>query len=281
MKFRIATAQYPLQQHQDLNSWQKYVDSWVKEATAQQASLLVFPEYGAMELVSTMTPEVQKDLQRQVREINALLPLFIETYKKLAIHYQCSILAPSMPVLDSEQQPINRAYYFNSHGEVSFQDKHHMTRFEGEHWGVKTGDENLQILKHHEAMLGVCICYDVEFPGAANIFAKRGAKILITPSCTEGLSGCNRVHIGARARALENQCYVIVSQTVGDAEWSEAVDKNTGYAAVYGPSDVGFPDDGIIAKGELNQPGWLYVDIDLAKVDHVRKYGQVFNFLHS
>ncbi len=281
MKFRVATAQYPLQQHGDLKSWQKYVESWVKEATSQEASLLVFPEYGAMELVSTMTTDIQNDLQRQVREINSLLPLFIETYKNLAAQYNCSILAPSLPVLNANQQPINRAYFFTLDGNVAYQDKHHMTRFEDEHWGVKKGDENLQIFKHQEASLGVCICYDVEFPGSANILAKQGAKILLAPSCTEGLSGCNRVHIGARARALENQYYVIVSQTVGEAEWSEAVDKNTGYAAVYGPSDVGFPEDGIVAKGELNQPGWLYADLDLTKVDHVRKHGQVFNFLHS
>lgn len=278
---RVATAQYPLQKHLDLEAWKASVESWVKEATNQGARLLVFPEYGAMELVSIMPPSTQKDLQAQVREMNELRDLFVATYSQLSRKYQCSILAPSLPVLNPSGVPVNRAYFMSSHGDIHFQEKHHMTRFEDEQWGVTAGEPHLQVFVHEGVQIGVCICFDAEFPQAANILAKQGVKVLLVPSCTEGMAGCHRVHIGARARALENQFYVVVSQTVGEAEWSEAVDKNTGFAAVYGPSDVGFPEDGIVAQGALNEPGWLYADLDTAKVDYVRENGQVFNFKQS
>ena len=100
------------------------------------------------------------------------------------------------------------------------------------------------------------------------------------PSCTDTLAGYYRVKVGAQARALENQCYVIQSPIVGEAAWSPAVDVNIGSAGVYGPPDRGFPDDGVIAIGPLNAPCWLYAEIDPAKVAEVRENGAVRPFRH-
>lgn len=281
MSFKVAAAQYPLMAHESFEDWQRYVGTWVKEAVDNQATLLVFPEYGSMELVSLMSSETQKDLKAQVQEMDLLHAAFLETYRELAKKYKCTILCPSLPLKNEEGQIVNRAYLVGPSGGYAHQEKQHMTRFEDEQWGVMSGEEHLQIFETPFADIGVAICFDVEFPEAANIMAKNGVKLLLAPSCTEGKAGANRVHIGARARALENQYYVVVSQTVGEADWCEAVDKNTGYAAVYAPPDVGFPDDGIVAQGQLNEPGWLYADIDLKLIDHVRTHGQVFNFKYS
>ncbi len=87
-----------------------------------------------------------------------------------------------------------------------------------------------------------------------------------------------RVRIGCQARALENQCYVVQSPTVGLAPWSEAVDVNIGAAAIYTPVDYGFPDNGVLAIGELNATQWVYADIDLASIANIRQTGQVFNY---
>ena len=77
---------------------------------------------------------------------------------------------------------------------------------------------------------------------------------------------------------MENQCYVVQSCLVGHASWSEAVDVNIGASAIYTPVDKGFPDNGILAIGELNQPQWVYAELDLANCERVRQQGQVFNF---
>lgn len=274
---KVAAAQYPLSRHKNLKAWQTHIEKWVKEAAEQKADLLVFPEYGSMELVSTMKAEIQKNLAAQIKAMNELLPIFQETFQSLAKKYSCLILAPSLPILNEKKKPINRAYFFGP-SSMSFQDKENMTRFEDEQWGVISGGEVLQVFETKYADIGVNICFDVEFPYAANKLARSGVKVLLAPSCTEGLRGCHRVHVGARARALENQYYVVVAQTVGDCDCSQAVDKNTGFAAFYGPPDLGFPEDGILAKGKLNEPGWVFCDLDLSKVDHVRENGQVFNF---
>jgi translation initiation factor IF-1 len=62
------------------------------------------------------------------------------------------------------------------------------------------------------------------------------------------------VRVGAMARALEGQCVVVHAPVVGPADWSPAVDLNTGAAAIYGPPDLGFPATGVgetMAKEEL------------------------------
>ena len=83
--------------------------------------------------------------------------------------------------------------------------------------------------------------------------------------------------IGARARALENQCYVLHACTVGNASWSPAVSVNYGLASIYSPVDKGFPEDGIIAQAQSSTPNWVYGCLDTDKLRHVRESGQVFN----
>ena len=62
---------------------------------------------------------------------------------------------------------------------------------------------------------------------------------------------------------------------MGAASWSIAVDENVGAAGVFAPADRGLPDDGVVALGALNAPGWLVADLDLAAIERVRADGQV------
>lgn len=66
---KIATAAYPIDW---LESWSQFEDklsSWVYEATGAGSRLLVFPEYGAMELASLAGKEVAADLQGSLRAV--------------------------------------------------------------------------------------------------------------------------------------------------------------------------------------------------------------------
>ncbi|MCC6703139.1 MAG: hypothetical protein IT221_16530 [Fluviicola sp.] len=74
--------------------------------------------------------------------------------------------------------------------------------------------------------------------------AANSAKLILAPSCTETIRGATRVHIGARARAMEQQIYVGVAQTIGNAEWSLAVDINYGFAENYASPNKNQPEEG-------------------------------------
>jgi predicted amidohydrolase len=275
--FRLAAAQYNIG---FLKSWDDYsakIARWVADAADNGAKMLLFPEYFSMELASLFPEEVYKSLSRQLSEMQTLLPDFVMLFSDMAEQHGVHIVAGSFPVRMEDGSYRNRSFLFRPDGTTDHQDKLQMTRFENEHWLI-TGGEEIKTLDTEFGRIGINICYDSEFPMIARKQVEAGADLILVPSCTDTLAGYHRVRIGCQARALENQCYVVQSPTVGQAPWSEAVDVNIGAAAVYTPVDYGYPDNGILAIGELNQAQWVYAEIDLASIAHIRQTGQVFNY---
>jgi steroid delta-isomerase-like uncharacterized protein len=168
----------------------------------------------------------------------------------------------------------NRLRVHGAEGGAVEVEKLQMTRFEREQWGVQAG-AGQTVIDLGPAWIGVAICYDAEFPLIARRLAAAGAQVIAVPSCTDALAGYHRVRIACAARALENQCYVVQAPTVGIAPWSIAVDENVGAAGVFAPADRGFPDDGVLALGALDAPGWIIADLDLEALERVRSDGQV------
>ena len=154
-----------------------------------------------------------------------------------------------------------------------------MTRFERETWDVIAG-QGLTCFDTALGRIGVVICYDSEFPLLSRALVEQGAEILLAPSCTDSLAGFTRVRVGSMARALENQCVVVHSPTVGLCDFCPAVDDNVGAASIYGPPDRGFPPTGILAEGALNAPGWTYAEVSLEAIRTVRRDGGVLNHAH-
>ncbi|GGH39879.1 Predicted amidohydrolase [Cribrihabitans marinus] len=274
---KIATAAYPLDW---LDSWAQYEDKiarWVSDAAGQGADLLVFPEYGAMELATLAGADAAGDLERSIHAVSDRMADAAGLHRRLAAEHRVHILGASAPVAVPQGRPVNRAEIYTPDSRQDHQDKQIMTRFERETWEIAPGGP-LKLFDTTLGRIGVLICYDVEFPLLGRALTQ--ADLILVPSCTEALSGYWRVRIGAMARALENQCVTVMASVVGKADWSEAVDTNTGCGGVFGPPDTGFPQTGVLAEGELNRPGWTYAELDPAAIAHVRADGVVLNRAH-
>lgn len=279
MKVRVAAAQYPID---PIASWAAYAEKiagWVGEAAANDAQLLLFPEYGAMELTRSFAPHVWSDLQQSIDFLGGLRGSIDALHAELAEKHQVHIVAASLPERTEHGVAYNIARAISPKGRVREQRKLMMTRFEREDWRVQ-GGRDVTVFDSRIGMFGIAICYDAEFPLIARAMSEAGAAMILVPSCTDSLAGYYRVRVAAQARALENQCYVVQSPTVGEAPWSPAVDNNVGVAGVFGPPDLGFPDNGVVALGAMNEAMWLYADLDLTAVTRVRLEGQVLNNKH-
>ena len=68
---KLAAAAYPLDWFDDIAAWKAKAAAWVADAAGQGADLLVFPEYGAMELASLGGPAVAADNEGSMRETAA------------------------------------------------------------------------------------------------------------------------------------------------------------------------------------------------------------------
>ncbi|KAJ4302274.1 Omega-amidase nit3 [Collariella sp. IMI 366227] len=87
--------------------------------------------------------------------------------------------------------------------------------------------------------LAVAICYDVRFPELATIAARKGCFALIYPGAFNLTTGPLHWCLLARARAVDNQCYVALC--------SPARDMSAGYHA-YGHSLVVDPMAGVLVE---------------------------------
>ncbi len=277
MTVKIATAQYDISFLENWTEYEQKVTQWVQNAVAQEANILLFPEYFSMELASLFPQDIYSSLSKQLDALQSLHDDFIALFKNLAVKHQCLIQAGTFPVLVESGVYVNRAYLFNAVGKIDYQDKLMMTRFENEQWLITAGTE-LKVFVTEYGKIAINICYDSEFPILARKQVEAGCTLILVPSCTDTVAGYHRVKIGCQARALENQCYVVQSSLVGTAPWSEAVDINVGAGAIYTPVDKGFPDNGILSIGEFNAVQWVYADINLAACATVRENGQVFNY---
>ena len=276
---KIATAAYPLDPLADWAAYTAKLTDWVSDAAGQGAQLLVFPEYGALELSMLAGPDVAGDLEGCLRATSERMGDADDLHADLASRFGVHILSASAPVFDDALggRPVNRTTLFAPEGGRGVQDKQIMTRFERTPWDVAPGGK-LRIFDTSLGKIAILICYDSEFPLLARAVSE--AELLLVPSCTDTLAGYSRVRIGSMARALEGQCVSVMSSLIGEAAWSPAVDVNIGMGGIFGPPDHGFPQTGVIAEGKMNRPGWTIGEVDLTRVADVRADGGVLNRAH-
>lgn len=296
MKVTIAAAAYPLDWFNDWSDYEAKLTAWVQAAVsaapsapgaparhpadAPPSQLLVFPEYGAMELASLAGHPDAADLEASLRVVAEREPARAALHERLARTHGVHILAASGPAFDGPR-PVNRATLYGPNGRIGHQDKQIMTRFEREEWDVVSDPASgLRVFDTALGRIGVLICYDSEFPPLGRALAEAGAEIILCPSCTDSIAGFSRVRIGAMARALEGQCVTVQAPTVQPVAWNPAIDENRGAAAIFGPPDRGWPETGVIAEGALDQPGWVIATVDLSLVARSRADGAVLPFAH-
>jgi len=109
--------------------------------------------------------------------------------------------------------------------------------------------------------LGLSICYDLRFPEIYRQMADRGARWIAVPSAFTPQTGKDHWEVLLRARAIENQCFVIAPAQCGQ----HAPDR-----ASYGRSLVIDP-WGLVLARAADQPGVVLADCELADLERIRR----------
>ncbi len=272
MTLRLGVLQYGVTRIGSLAEYADKLGRLVASGAAGGGQLLVMPEYACMETAAAFGTVPDPVAERDA--VCAASPEILRIMRGAARRHGVWLLPGTLP-WRSGARIVNRAPLIAPDGRLAFQDKQVMTRFEAEHWAIAAGDPQ-RVFETAWGRVGIAICYDAEFPTVVRAQIEAGAWLILVPTCTDTMHGFNRVRLSARARAVENQCFVAVSPTVGDAPWLATLDCNRGRAGVYGPADRGFPEDGVIAEG-ADAAGWLWADLDPARLHAVREHGAVRN----
>ncbi|HEY1273935.1 MAG TPA: carbon-nitrogen hydrolase family protein [Thermoleophilaceae bacterium] len=109
--------------------------------------------------------------------------------------------------------------------------------------------------------LGLTVCYDLRFPELYRILAIRGARIVTLPAAFTKVTGQAHWEILIRARAIENQSFVVAADQVG----KHPPDKET-----FGGSMIVDPWGEVLARAP-DEECFVAADLDLARQDEVRE----------
>ena len=110
------------------------------------------------------------------------------------------------------------------------------------------------------ATLGLSVCYDVRFPELYRLLALRGAEILAVPAAFTLQTGKDHWELLLRARAVENQAYV-----VAPAQWGQKADGRR----TYGRSMIVDP-WGTVLSTCPDRDGYAIATLDLDYLDRFR-----------
>jgi predicted amidohydrolase len=271
---RLGALAWPVEPTGGIAGFAAKLDHWLRQA-AGRADLVLLPEYACVELGPALSGGTAPDEAAELRAMVEAAPAVLDAMREAARRHGLWLQPGSLPMRAGDRV-VNRAPLIAPDGRLAFQDKGMMTRFEAERWGISPG-AGPQVFETPRGLLGISVCYDSEFPKHVRAQVEAGAWLVLVPTCTDTLHGFNRVRFACQARALENQCFIAVAPTVGTAPWSAALDANRGQAAVFGPVDRGFPEDGVLAAGPMDAPGWTFCTLDPARIEAVRRDVAVLN----
>ena len=207
----------------------------------------------------------EQDYRNSAQSLNGPLVTFMAS---IAHRHNAWVLAGS--IMETAGQGIyNTSVLVNRRGEVhaSYRKMH---LFEAE---IETG----QVIRESDTytagdspvmteldgwQCGLAICYDVRFPELFRLYSARGAQLFFIPANFTQRTGKDHWEVLLRARAIENQCFVVAPNQCG-------MNPHTRVES-YGNSMIIGPWGDILARIEEGE-GAVTVTLDIHQLDQTRR----------
>lgn len=269
---RLGLVQWKMRLYDSLEDLFQQAEYFIDSISNYKSDFAVFPEYFNGPLMAKFSDMNEAEAMRAMAQYTNKIK---EKFSELAVSYNVNIIAGSMPLYENEVLK-NGGFVCHRNGKIEGYEKLHVTPDEAKFWGLKGGNI-LQSYETDAGKIGVLICYDVEFPELSRLLADEGVQILFVPYLTDTQNSYMRVRLCSQARAIENECYVAITGSVGNLPKIENLDLNYSQSAVFTPSDFAFPSNAIKSEATANTEMILIADVDLKLLDELHSYGSVRN----
>ncbi|MDA3915197.1 bifunctional GNAT family N-acetyltransferase/carbon-nitrogen hydrolase family protein [Oleiagrimonas sp.] len=271
---RVASVQYQQRRITSFEEFAQQVEYFTDIAADYHADFVTFPELITLQLLSIENEELSPN--DTIRRLSEWTPQVRDLFARLAVRYNINIIGGSHPTRQDDGDIHNVCYICLRDGTMHEQEKLHPTPSERNVWGI-TGGDTASMIQTDCGPIGVMICYDSEFPEVARHLIDQGALMLFVPFCTDVREGYLRVRYSCQARAIENQCYVVMSGNVGNLPGVYNFDIQYGQSCILTPCDFPFARDGVAADSTPNIETVLFADLSLDNIARARNSGTVTN----
>ena len=182
------------------------------------------------------------------------------------------LVGGSLPVIDAEPLPFARSLLFDPAGNALGQyDKIHLFDVD-----VGAGTEQAKCYKESDdfapgtdpvvaatalCTLGMTVCYDLRFAELYRKLADEGAQIITVPAAFTAATGKDHWQVLLRARAIENQVFVI---------GANLVDRDHPSRGLWGGSAIIDPWGTVLASLDGDESGVVTAEIDLGMIAELR-----------
>jgi len=271
---RVAAVQYELRAISSFDEFAHQVEYFVDAVADYKADFAVFPELFTLQLLSIENRKVPA--AEAIAALSSYTGRFKDMMSNLAVSYNVNIIGGSHPTREPDGEVYNISYVFLRDGSVYEQYKVHPTPNERYWWNIR-GGERVNAIETDCGPIGVAICYDCEFPEQVRHLTDQGAAILFVPFCTDERQSYMRVRYCAAARAVENQCFVVLAGNVGNLPNVENMDIQYSQSCVLTPCDFPFARDGVAAEAAPNVEMITIADLPIDNLYAARQGGTVQN----
>jgi deaminated glutathione amidase len=232
----------------------------IREAAANDASLVVLPERLDIRGAPERYAEVAEPLDGRI----------VSWARGLAAELGIDLVAGSIAEQrEGHERVANTSVHAGPDGELkAVYRKIHM--FDVEVGGVQYREsehsepaEEVVISQTADGLgLGLTICYDLRFPELYRILALQGARVVTVPANFTRITGAAHWEVLLRARAIENQVFVIApGQGRGSGPDTDS----------YGNSMIVDPWGEVLARAGGEGACFVAADLDLARQDEIRE----------
>jgi predicted amidohydrolase/GNAT superfamily N-acetyltransferase len=269
-KIRVCAAQYRMNPVSSWDDFVRNVEFYADTAETYHCHFLLYPEYFAAQLFSMMPRNmtIREGALKLAEKTDAFTQLFSDMAQKRNLF----IIGGSYPVLRSGRL-YNISHLFTPSGNVYSQDKLHVTPDEREEWGITPG-ETLNVFDTPYGRIAIQVCYDIEFPETVRLLTLAGVQVIFVPFSTDERKAYKRIRVTAHARAIENYIYTVIAGCVGNLSSRQYL-LNYGQAAVFTPSDFGFPPDAVAGEADPNLETVVIAELDFAILAEQRVVGSI------
>ena len=193
----------------------------------------------------------------------------VEAMRSWARDHKVTIVGGSIAERREGRDKIsNTSVVFDPDGEIaSVYRKIHMFDVEvggqvyRESESEEPGEEPARVTDVEGWKLGLTVCYDLRFPELYRILAVEGAEVITVPAAFTLFTGKDHWELLLRARAVENQCYVVAAN-----QWGTHGDGK----ASYGRSMIVDP-WGIVLAQAPDEDGIIVAELERARMEEVRR----------